>query len=65
MPNIIPFGGIALAQWLGKEFIYDSLLAWDADLNVIPALAESYELPDDMTYKFKLREDILFHDGRR
>jgi len=64
VPNIIPFGGIALAQWLGKEFIYDSLLAWDADLNVIPALAESYELPDDVTYKFKLREDILFHDGR-
>jgi peptide/nickel transport system substrate-binding protein len=64
VPNIIPFGGIALAQWQGKEFIYDSLLAWDADLNIIPALAESYELPDDMTYKFKLREDVVFHDGR-
>ena len=64
VPNIIPFGGIALAQWYGKEFIYDSLLAWDADLNVIPALAESYEIPDDVTYKFKLREDVVFHDGR-
>jgi peptide/nickel transport system substrate-binding protein len=64
VPNIIPFGGIALAQWLGKEFIYDSLLAWDVDLNVIPALAESWEIPDDVTYKFKLREDVLFHDGR-
>jgi peptide/nickel transport system substrate-binding protein len=64
VPNIIPFGGIALAQWQGKEFIYDSLLAWDADLNVIPALAESYEIPDDVTYKFKLREGVTFHDGR-
>jgi len=64
VPNIIPFGGLALAIWQGKEFIYDSLLAWDADLNVIPALAESYEIPDDVTYKFKLREDVLFHDGR-
>jgi peptide/nickel transport system substrate-binding protein len=63
VPNIIPFGGIALAQWQGKEFIYDSLLAWDADLNVIPALAESWETPDDTTYLFKLREGVKFHDG--
>lgn len=63
VPNIIPFGGIALSQWQGKEFMYDSLLAWDADLNVIPALAESWETPDDVTYLFALRQGVLFHDG--
>ena len=63
VPNIIPFGGIALAQWLGKEFMYDSLLAWDADLNVIPALAESWDTPDDTTYVFSLRQGVTFHDG--
>ncbi len=62
VPNIIPFGGIALAQWQGKEFMYDSLLAWDADLNVIPALAESYEM-DETAYTFKLRQGVKFHDG--
>lgn len=63
VPNLIPFGNIALANWQGKEFMYDSLLAWDADLNVIPALAESWETPDDTTYVFALRTDVVFHDG--
>jgi len=43
---------------------YDSLLAWDKDLKVIPALAESYEAPDDKTYIFKLRKGVKFHDGK-
>jgi peptide/nickel transport system substrate-binding protein len=61
--NIIPFGALALAQWQGKEFLYDSLLEWDADLQIQPALAESYENPDDMTYLFHLRQGVLFHNG--
>lgn len=62
-PNVLPFGGVALAQSLGKEFMYDSLLEWDADLQIQPALAESYEAPDDTTYVFHLRHGVLFHDG--
>lgn len=63
VPDIIPVGGIALAEWQGKEFMYDSLMAWDANLKVIPALATGFENPDDKTYVFHLRPNVKFHDG--
>jgi peptide/nickel transport system substrate-binding protein len=49
----------------GKEFMYDSLLEWDKDLQIQPALAESYEVaPDATSYTFKLRQGVLFHNGQ-
>ena len=48
----------------GKEVMYDSLAAWDRNLNVVPALAESWSTPDDKTYVFKLRQGVKFHNGQ-
>jgi len=61
--NLIPFGAVATANHWGKEFMYDSLLEWDKDLLVQPALAESWEAPDDNTWIFNLRPDTKFHNG--
>jgi peptide/nickel transport system substrate-binding protein len=61
--NLIPFGGVSGANHWGKEGIYDSLLEWDKDLKVQPALAESWEAPDDKSWVFKLREGLKFHNG--
>jgi peptide/nickel transport system substrate-binding protein len=61
--NLIPYGGVSTSNMWGKEFMYDSLLAWDRDLNVVPALAESFETPDPSTYVFHLRQGVTFHDG--
>ncbi len=64
-PNLIPFGGVSSANMWGKEFMYDSLLEWDRDLQIQPALAESYEVaPDATSYTFTLRQGVLFHNGQ-
>ena len=45
--------------------IYDGLIETNADLQVEPALAESWEVSGDgLTYTFTLREGVTFHNGR-
>src|SRR5215211_1850011 len=63
--SIVPYGSSSTSNMWGKEFIYDSLLEWDRDLNIQPALAESYEAaPDATSYTFKLRQGVKFHNGQ-
>lgn len=45
--------------------IFEGLLAFDADGNLVPAIAESYETVDAQTFTFTLRTDVYFHNGRR
>jgi len=45
--------------------VFSGLLRADADLNVLPDVAQSWKIsPDGLTYEFKLREDARFHNGR-
>jgi peptide/nickel transport system substrate-binding protein/oligopeptide transport system substrate-binding protein len=44
--------------------IYDGLTAFDQHLNIVPALAQYWEIsPDGKTYSFELRPDARFHNG--
>lgn len=46
------------------ENVYDTLVAPDENLEMQPALAESWETSDDqLTWTFTLRDDVTFHDG--
>jgi len=47
----------------GFEHCYESLTAFDARLNIVPALAERWDTPDPTTYIFHLRPGVKFHDG--
>src|SRR6266540_3510101 len=46
--------------------IFSGLVSFDKDLNIIPDVAESYDVsPDGLVYTFHLRSSVLFHDGSR
>jgi peptide/nickel transport system substrate-binding protein len=44
--------------------VYEGLTAFDEEMRVVPALAASWESPDELTWRFHLRSRVLFHDGR-
>lgn len=54
----------SVASCLAGYDCYDTLLDFTADgTDVEPALAESWEQVDDVTYKYKIREGVKFADG--
>jgi peptide/nickel transport system substrate-binding protein len=43
--------------------MYDTLVWTDSNLKVIPQLATSWKNLDDLTWEFKLRDGVKFHNG--
>lgn len=62
--NLDPRIGTDAASERIGTLIFDSLVRRDEHFNMGPALAESWEIPDPLTYVFHLRRDVKFHDGR-
>jgi len=45
--------------------LFDGLVQFDNNLNIIPAIAKSWKISHDgLTYTFYLREGVRFHNGR-
>ncbi len=46
--------------------IFGGLVTLDLNMNVVPDIAERWEVsPDGLIYTFYLRDDVVFHNGRR
>lgn len=45
------------------RLMYDGLTTHDPAMKVVPALAESWQQVDPVTYEFKLRKGVKFHSG--
>lgn len=44
--------------------LYETLVTTNPDMTYSGELAESWEIPDEVTYIFHLRQDVKFHSGR-
>jgi peptide/nickel transport system substrate-binding protein len=62
--NINPYLSRAAVDRVVADTIFGGLAAYDRDMRPIPELAESWTVPDDHTYVFKLRRGMTFHNGR-
>lgn len=48
----------------GARSMYEALVGFDENMDVVPVLADDYEVNEDSTeFVFKLKEGVSFHDG--
>jgi peptide/nickel transport system substrate-binding protein len=62
--SVNPYLSRAAVDRVLMDTLFSGLLAYDAQMNAIPDLAESWSVPDDRTYVFRLRKGAAFHNGR-
>jgi peptide/nickel transport system substrate-binding protein len=47
------------------RLVFNSLLEWDENSNIVPKMAESYAISEDgKTYRLTIRKDAYWHDGQ-
>lgn len=62
--NLDPRIGIDSQSERIDELLFDSLVRKDEHFNLRPWLAESWEVPDPLTYIFHLHRGVRFHNGQ-
>ncbi|MGE5097313.1 MAG: ABC transporter substrate-binding protein [Betaproteobacteria bacterium] len=45
------------------QYFFDKLVEYDDKLHVVPSLATSWKVVDNLTWEFRLRDGVAFHDG--
>ncbi len=64
--DILTFDPLTSGAYADREVyynVYDTLVAFDTNLQIVPALVEKWETPDPKTYILHIRKDVKFHDG--
>jgi len=58
-PHVHNTGAAGRMQWL----LFETLVQKNEQQELVPHLAEEWEIVDDQTIRFSLREGVKFHDG--
>ncbi len=61
--SIYPYSINTFNRYFLFSNIFNSLVEFDESFNIIPALAESWNNPDELTWRFFLRKGVKFHNG--
>jgi len=62
-PNADPHNNTHLVSFFVQKQVYDTLIVQDENGEIVPNLAERWEIIDDTTVRFFLRDDVYFHNG--
>lgn len=63
--SLNPYAHSMYYNFMASTLIYDTLIGKDADGKYVPELAKSWEFTDDLTIRFVLRDDVVFHNGSK
>jgi peptide/nickel transport system substrate-binding protein len=62
-PSLHPYTEISDARMRRSPLMYDTLVEWDRNLQIVPGLAETWDL-DGTEWTFHLRKGVKFHNGK-
>ena len=65
IPTLDPARGYDTASWQFEDMLFNTLVDYDDEAQLVPELATRWEVgDDDRTYTFHLRDNVRFSNGR-
>jgi len=61
--TLVPHAKAENLSFLVQSNLFEGLAGFDRDMKLVPLLAASWENPDSLTWLFRLRRGVTFHDG--
>lgn len=63
--SMLPFGANDTGTQPIISLMYETLLRFNEDMVLVPHLATEWEMIDETHFRFRLREDVYFHNGAK